>query len=142
MIVVDASLAVKWLVREPDSDRADRLFDAQAGELCGPDLLVIEVSRALVAAANARRIAPTAARNALTAWFDRLDGAIILHPCDSRLIDRATTLALDLGHPLADCVYLVLAIDLGVDLVTCDARFHARAASQFSMIKLLADDAS
>ena len=51
MPVIDASVAVKWFVEEPDSPAAHRLLDAHAsGEapLVAPDLLVYEVSNVLL----------------------------------------------------------------------------------------------
>jgi len=49
--VIDASVAVKWFVEEPDSSAAHRLLEAHAtGEttLVAPDLVVYEVSNVLL----------------------------------------------------------------------------------------------
>ena len=51
MPVVDASVAVKWFIEEPDSPQAHRLLDAHAtGEatLVAPDLLIYEVANVLL----------------------------------------------------------------------------------------------
>jgi predicted nucleic acid-binding protein len=50
---------------------------------------------------------------------------------------QAAALALDLGHPLKDCVYLAMAMELGCDLVTCDARFAEKACEAWAGVRLL-----
>jgi predicted nucleic acid-binding protein len=138
MIVVDASLVVKWFIDEADSDLALDLLSRFEAELAGPDFLAIEVSRALVAAINARRIAADAGRAALQTWFVAIaERRIALFEANVGLLDRAAALALDLGHPLADCLYLALAIERDADLVTCDLRFHRRAAGVHPRMRLL-----
>ena len=62
MIVVDASIAAKWFLAEQGSIQALAFLARFEGELCGPDLLEVEVCRTLVAAANARRITVDQAR--------------------------------------------------------------------------------
>jgi predicted nucleic acid-binding protein len=43
-LVIDASVAVKWVVPEPESDRAEALLDHP---LVGPDLLFAECANVL-----------------------------------------------------------------------------------------------
>ena len=45
-LIVDASVAVKWFVEEPDSDRARQLEFADE-DLIAPDLALAEVGNAL-----------------------------------------------------------------------------------------------
>jgi predicted nucleic acid-binding protein len=52
MIVIDASLAVKWFLVEADSSDANRFLADFAGQIAVPDLIVIEVASALVRRAN------------------------------------------------------------------------------------------
>ncbi len=138
MIIVDASVAVKWFIDELDSDLALDFLDRFDAEVAGPDFLAIEVSRALVAAVNARRIDADQGRTALREWLAAIaEQRIALLPVDVGIIDRGVEIALDLGHPLSDCLYLALAVDHDVDLVTCDARFHTRAAAFHPRVRLL-----
>lgn len=140
MIVVDASLSAKWFLHEAESKRALVFLDDRKGQINGPDFLAIEVSRALVAAANARRIDASMARAAISIWLESItNAALILHPSDPRLIKHGVDIALELGHPLADCLYLALAIELDCDLATCDAKFQAKATSLYPRVKLLSD---
>ena len=59
-LVVDASVAVKWLVAEDGSEAAESLID-QRFELYAPRLLASEVSNALWRKARLGEIAPGAA---------------------------------------------------------------------------------
>ena len=140
MIVVDASLAVKWRLSEPDSPAALAFLEFREGQLCGPDLLAVEVCRALVTAANGQRIHAARARVAISEWLNAIDrGEIPIYPLDSRLIERGADIALEIGHPLGDCLYLALALDLGAELVTCDAKFAAKARPVYPIVRLLDD---
>ena len=52
MSVIDASVAVKWFVDEPDSLLALDLLDSAQGGLHVPDEFVVDVAGALVRRAN------------------------------------------------------------------------------------------
>lgn len=54
-----------------------------------------------------------------------LRGAPITVPVStSSLIVAAGRLAIDLDHPVYDCIYLALALQEGYPVVTADRRFH------------------
>lgn len=139
MIVVDASVAAKWLLAEADSDIAFDFLDRHQSALTAPDLLAVEVSRALVTATNMQRIDRNAAVSRLQFWLKILDeGQIALHSSIAHLT-TASDLAIDLGHPLPDCIYLALAQQLNCPLVTADGKFAARAISVYDRIVMLSD---
>lgn len=50
---------------------------------------------------------------------------------------QASDVALRLGHPFVDCIYLALAVELHCDLVTADRAFFAKAAGEFDRVRLL-----
>ncbi len=52
---------------------------------------------------------------------------------------NAAKLALDLGHSLTDCIYLALAIELACPLITCDAKFAAKARGTYANIRALGE---
>lgn len=137
MVIIDASVAVKWYVAEAGHAEA-RAIMADANELlAAPDIIVTEVANAL-----RRKVTEgTATRaQALSALDD-------LPLCFSRIIPSATTLrvafdlALDLGHPFPDCVYLACAVMNDASLVTDDRKFLEKAVANGhkSRIVLLAD---
>lgn len=110
-------------------DRALEFLDRFGNEICGPDLLGVEVCRTLVAAANARRITAVEARTIINGWLGRIEkGDLALHSTDGVSMRAAADMAMTLGHPLKDCIYLALADRLGCTLATCDVRFRDRVA--------------
>jgi predicted nucleic acid-binding protein len=138
MIVIDASVAVKWYRAENFSDEATTLFEENAGNLAAPDLFAIEVTSALVRNANAIKPARQTMEQAISAFTAELDmGSIKLVRMAPDNLMQATNLALNLGHPLKDCIYLALAMELGCDLVTCDAKFAAKAKGVWAGVKVL-----
>lgn len=140
MIVVDASLAAKWLFEEAESEAAKKFAIDNAGRICGPDLLFTEVAGVAVRRAN---IAPEllehshAALGVWTAYWR--DGFIDAHRVTPDLLHDAAMLAITMRHPLPDCVYLALADALTCELATCDRKFAARAARLYPRIRLLED---
>jgi predicted nucleic acid-binding protein len=128
LIVVDASAAVRWFLPEAGSDDAQRLLTG-ARKLLAPDLIRVEVAGALVRRARLDELTIEQARELVAAWVRALTaGAVTLVPAREDF-ESAVELALRLGHPLADCLYLALALRLGVPLVTADRRFAARAVA-------------
>jgi predicted nucleic acid-binding protein len=137
-VVIDASLAVKWFLLEADSPAARDLLASQIGEIAAPVLFSIEVSATLVREANRDKANADVMRNAIARVAQLMgDGSIRLHDQAPAQLERAANLAIDLGHPLKDCIYLVLAMELGCDLVTCDARFAAKANGVWNRVRVL-----
>lgn len=138
MIVVDASLVVKSLFGEVDWEAAVVFLDHHRGEMAAPDLLLTEVAGAIVRRVNQRESSASEGRDMLANWMAAWRQALIeLHRLSPGLLDGASSLAIDIGHPLADCVYLALAMELGCPLATCDARFRDKALAVYPEIKLL-----
>ncbi|MDE0704205.1 MAG: type II toxin-antitoxin system VapC family toxin [Rhodospirillaceae bacterium] len=121
--VVDASVAVKWLVAEDDADVAEAL--ATGGhDLHAPRLMASEVANALWRKARAGEIERRAAGILLANLPD-----IPLHwSADEFVSADAVRLALALDHPVYDCVYLALAHRIDARVVTADRRFTTAVA--------------
>ena len=118
--VVDASVAVKWLVTETFSDQAARLLDKKL-TLIAPELLFAEASNALWA--MCRRCDITKADFAEAVGV--LKAAPVAVPVSMRqLAASAARLAVDLEHPTYDCFYLALAVQEQHPVITADRRFH------------------
>lgn len=119
--VVDASVAVKWLVTETFSDEAARLLDKEL-TLIAPDLLFAEASNALWAMCRRGDISKADFAEAVAV----LKAAPVAVPVSMRqLAASAARLAIDLDHPTYDCFYLALALQEQHPVVTADQRFHA-----------------
>ena len=118
-MVVDASVAAKWLVSEPDSEAAHALLD---NELLAPDILFSEcanvlwkkVLRSELDAATAQ----TAARALLAASVDTYPSI--------PLMPKALQLAIQVKHPVYGCLYLALAVAENAPVITADRRLYTR----------------
>ncbi len=129
--VVDASVAVKWFVYEPGSPAACEILTN--GVTCvAPDLVLVETSN--TAWKKVKRGEMTQAQGdamvqTLSLYFDRLV------PTDALLV-RAYALTHRLDHPLYDCLYLALAEQEAVSLITDDQRL-LKAVSRTELRKLV-----
>lgn len=116
MPIVDASVAMKWVIDEEGSEAASALA---AESLSAPNLIVAECANALWAKALRREI--TAAE-----VLERLSllraAPVLLVPLEE-LVEDATRLAVTLAHPVYDCLYLALAVRENTRLVTADQHF-------------------
>jgi predicted nucleic acid-binding protein len=136
MTVVDASVIVKWFIPEAGTTPAKALL-AERDELIAPELARVEVASALIRKGLRDEVAAADVESTLRAWFRALaDGQIFLLP-NSDDIEAAARLALELSHPLADCLYLALAERQGVALITADRAFARRAARRSKLVQIL-----
>ncbi len=114
--VVDASVAVKWLVQEEGSEAAAAL---RGDELHAPDWILVECANVLWAKARRRELTWDEAE----AGLDLLREAPLVLASGRELVGEALALARELAHPIYDCLYLALALGLDAPLVTADRRF-------------------
>lgn len=138
-VVVDASLAFKWLSADVHSEKAHALlqsWEARDTELAVPYLLPFEVSNALH-----RRVA----RGELgVAESGELLGSLLssrlkLHSTPS-LHNKAIELASLLKQGAAyDAHYLALAEWLGCELWTADRKFHLAAGTGAGTVRWIGD---
>ena len=118
--MIDASVAIKWVVQEAGTEQALAL--KRDHRMAAPDLLMAECANILWKKAARTELTPEQAAFAAR-LLERAD--IELVPMRS-LLEAATRLALDLDHPAYDCIYLALALQDRAPLVTADARMLAR----------------
>jgi predicted nucleic acid-binding protein len=120
-VIVDASVAVKWLVFDEGSERA---LDLLKGELAAPSIWLAEPANALRAKCARGEISE---QEACDFALDLLDAPVA--PIDLReLPSVAMRMALDLNHPIYDCLYLAAALFRNTTLTTADRRLVAKAA--------------
>ena len=117
-IVVDASVALKWVLDEPGKDAADALLDE---ELIAPTLWLLEAANALWRRTLRGEITAEEAKSRL----DELHNAPVTATAIADDLSAAADLANRLRHPVYDCLYLALALRENTHVVTADARFYA-----------------
>lgn len=122
-MIIDASVAFKLVVEEPGSEAAIAWLGQT--DLAAPTLIHAEVGNGLWKLVRKRELVDDgeiAARLADLARYVRtLD--------ETPLIGRALRLAIDLAHPIYDCVYLAMAESMDDQLLTADGRFVRAVAS-------------
>jgi len=137
-LVIDASVAVKWVVTEPGSELAEPLLDRT---LVAPDLLFAECANILWK--KVRRGELTIEEAAVAA--QTLEQADITVVSTKAYVGAATSIAIELDHPAYDAIYLAMAEARGLRYMTADDRLARKVRdgdSQFQqMLVLLADTA-
>ena len=117
-LVVDASVAVKWLVEEEGSDSAEWLLE-EGHDLHAPRLMASEVANALWSKAKRGEIE----RNYAGVLAAAISEMPVRWTDDEMVCADAVRLALAFDRPVYDCVYLALAHRISAVLVTADRRF-------------------
>ena len=133
--IVDASVALKWVIEEDGSDVARDLIVHDA--LAAPDLLFIECANVLWTKARRSQLSADVARAAFAAIE-----AMPIRSIPTRLhAAAAQAIAFDLGQTAYDSLYLAAAVAERATLVTADEAF-VRAAMDHpvyrSSVQLLA----
>ncbi|MDB5484753.1 MAG: PilT protein-like [Tardiphaga sp.] len=122
-LVIDASVALKWLVPEEMSDVAKELYGF-GGRLVAPRLIMTEVANALVR----KVIQGLLTHQQATYHFNSLSLLLPeLFDVDD-LIAPALENACLLRHPIYDLIYLEVARHFNAQFVTADRRFAAKLA--------------
>lgn len=135
-LVLDASVAIKWVLVEVGTPRANQLredFRNQAVQLLAPDIFAAEVAHALTRAER-RGILQQGESAALLA--DVLSTAPDLHPFLS-LLPRALEISSKMRCGVYDALYVALAEQEVCDLVTSDQKMISVLGKAFPFIKPL-----
>jgi predicted nucleic acid-binding protein len=131
--VLDTSVALKWVLPEPDSDKAIRLRDeyhAAVHELVSPDLFSIEVLHGLTRAERRRRIQPG---DGWPLWQSVLADLPVLRS-HVPLLKRAYEISSAEQLGVYDCLYVSLAEREGCQFVTADDKLVKKLQTRFSFI--------
>ncbi len=135
VVVIDASLAVKWLVREVHSDKAYALARAWTQEgvyPAAPYLMPVEVANALYRRVIRKEISLQEATSLLDGLFST--GIELREP--ARVHVKAMELAAELKQDAVyDAHYLALAEALNCELWTADERFYRAASSGHTQVR-------
>jgi predicted nucleic acid-binding protein len=137
-VCVDASLAVKVVVTEPDSDKADALFDewASAGQqLVAPAFFEVETDSILRQKVVLRR--DLTAEQAEAA-FAKLQALPIQQVSVSEHRQRAWRIATEFGFATVyDATYLALSEVRGCEFWTADERLYNQVKDKLAFVKWL-----
>ena len=124
MIVLDANVAIKLVVDQPGTDRAQSVL-ASGQAIFTPSIYLAEITTTVRKYERAGVVAPEQADAALTA----LISSITAFADDRSLAQSALGLSRTLDHSPYDCFYLALAIERGATLVTADTKFAAKVSA-------------
>jgi len=120
-IIVDASVALKWVIQEPDSAAAIQLVLDEA--LAAPEFLFVECANVLWTKVRRGVLSASAARVALA----EIEATPIRTTSTRAQAAAAHVIAVELGQSAYDSLYLATAIAERSTLVTADAKFTAAA---------------
>lgn len=116
-IVIDASIAVKWVVEEDGTSEALAL--RRRTKPIAPELLAAECANILWKKVQRGELSRDEAYLAARL----LQAADIEFLPTRHLLEAATRIAVELNHPAYDCIYLALAAERDCRLLTADERF-------------------
>lgn len=142
MIVVDASVAVKWFIPEPGSQAAHQLLVAPRG-LIAPALIRIEVTAAILRLYREDRLPEASARAACGEWSEMLLGGVVRLIADDELYPVALEMGFKTRHALQDCLYLAAGKAMDAEVVTADRTLHERGnriVDRVSLLQVNGDD--
>ncbi|HEY2617550.1 MAG TPA: type II toxin-antitoxin system VapC family toxin [Acetobacteraceae bacterium] len=123
-IVVDASVGLKWVLREEHSDRAVALGPGR--ELLTSALFWAESGNAIATRIRRGDLDKAAASEA---FQDLQTVPLRTRPLDGTAAAAALMIARELMHPIYDCCYLALAIEENSIVITADQRFRSAVAA-------------
>jgi len=117
-IVIDASIAVKWVLDEP---RTDAAFALRNEELIAPTIWCVEAANALW---RRVRLGELTIEQALSRMSELEKAPVASLPIEPH-VSLALELAARANHPVYDFLYLAVAVDRQTQVVTDDRRFAA-----------------
>jgi predicted nucleic acid-binding protein len=115
--VIDASIAIKWVIEENGTSEALAL--RHRTKLIAPELLAIECANILWKKVQRDELS----KNEASLAARLLQAANIEFLSTHSLLEMATRIAIELNHPAYDCLYLALATQHDCRFITADERF-------------------
>ena len=141
VVVVDTSIALKWVLEEVDSDKADTLLAEWIKKgmlIIAPDLLAYEITNALYRKVRKGEITLDRAKEAL-AEISLAEIEFDFSP-DFALSTRAIELANHFNLPATyDSRYLALAERKGCELWTADLRMWNSVKGKLDWVRWMGD---
>jgi len=138
VLVVDASVAVKWFYPEKDTDKADAILYS-GKKLIAPEIIRIEVAAALMRLLRMQSLDLDMAKILLDDWRKSLFHATVSLEPTLLDFDTATDISILIRHQLQDCLYIAVAARLGAPLITADKKLFEKAANVECQLLSLSD---
>ena len=117
---MDTSLALQWVLDEPDGEHAEALLRGQV--LAAPDVLFVEAANVLGKKIRKLEIGLEQA----IAGLDYIRDHVAQVVPGVTLVERGLAMSVELNHPVYDCVFLACAEHLEARIATRDAPFVAK----------------
>lgn len=135
-VVVDASVAIKWFIPEPDRGKAESLLSGEC-HLLAPDLVWIEVASVAWKLTRRGALSPSEAQRIIsdaTAFPVEIARSLDLLP-------EALRIASKTDRTVYDSLYVALAVRERITLITADERLvnALRATDLSDRVELLSD---
>ena len=133
LVVVDASVAVKWFLPENGEALADQAlalldkYDKQEVRFVVPDMFYVETASAIWKAVRVGRVPRAFGDQALVLLTQRRFPTVP----SLKLLDKAFQIAADYGRTVYDCLYVALAVQTNTQLITADERLANSLAARF-----------
>jgi len=137
-IVVDSSVAIKWLISYPDSTKAREILDAYQQDgllLLAPDLIYAEVGNIIWKFHRFQGLSQSDALEILQI-FQTID--LIIKP-SSLLLSDAYQIASTHQRTVYDSLYIALSLRQGCPFLTADEKLVNSVRSSFSNVFKLSD---
>lgn len=120
-LVVDASVAIKWVLPEDEQDAAEAILLDEIDRIA-PEFLLVEIANVLRTKVMRGQIEQGQARSG----FAFVEASVRRFIPDRVLTSRAFEIAIECNHSVYDCMYLACAEQDGGRVVTADMRFINR----------------
>ena len=127
--VLDASVAVRWVVDEAGTPEAVALLEAEIAWIA-PRLMLTEAASALRRKVADDLIEPEVATQALDVILQAVSDGVVRLVDDERIVAPALMLAIAVRHRLPDCLYLALAEREGAAIATADDKLAKLARTR------------
>jgi predicted nucleic acid-binding protein len=133
LVVVDASVAVKWFLPENGEAFADQAlalldkYDRKEVQFVVPDLFYAEIASAIWKAIRVGRISRAFGDQALVLLTQREFATVP----SLKLLDKAFQIATDHARSVYDSLYVALAVQTNSQLITADERLANSLAARF-----------
>ncbi len=124
VVVVDASVVIKWYLPEDHGEAALRLLDSP-DEFIAPDHLFAETTNAVWKAVRRRALSAEEGFGIVERLDDEVE--ITLVSCRDLAAD-AYEIAIAYGRSVYDAMYVALAVDRNTRLITADDRLYVALA--------------